>query len=602
MNEEIDPSLDDFGDDDLLAELEALQNSLQPTNVNRTKTTAAKSTPKAQKDDFEMDNDFEDDPELQRELEQLIAGTKKGSGAPVKVSSSASSLQSTATNRVAVSSTSASARVASSQPPPKKSLPPPKPLDNFQLLENAIKEAIHLLSISAADKSKDSEYKQRKLNLIKQYTQELNVLQSRRTIPGAQAALFHWETNVSNIKKENLDIGEFQLRLSVVNASGLLSSLGNESSRSVTLSYDLGIPKDAPIKGKINGKIDESGVVAFNFTTVFSDIISRQKVLAQALCRKKSEFQLHLSRGIFYGQLLLGVAVLPLTDLLSKCRVGGKLTLSKDDDHGKKRAMGGTLEIYVDVRTPLVGGPEVVVEEERVLVIEPWPVPGSNTAPPRVANSISSNTPAQLATSSSSSSSSTSTTIATSATGQTRVAGTTTTSSAAVASRVAQPTGGNAAAQTGAKSPSATNSTSSRFNTLTDLEKNDPLCVALLISNDVLDDEKQQLEEKLSSSSSSPSSSSRKLLSETDRSDLMMRLDTVSGKLAMLVQLVQEEKVSLEQYIAMVKERLAKDQLLLEYVQSLNNEDKLPEWEIALRRRISLMINEIKGVEEAGEE
>lgn len=75
------------------------------------------------------------------------------------------------------------------------------------------------------------------------------MLFSRRGIPGAEPAPFSWQTIEKNLVIEHLDIGDDQLVLMVEGIFDLEVSLAGHSSRTVVLSYDLGLPREEPITG-----------------------------------------------------------------------------------------------------------------------------------------------------------------------------------------------------------------------------------------------------------------------------------------------------------------------------------------------------------------
>ncbi len=419
------------------------------------------------------------------------------------------------------------------------------PVDSFAPLEDALNEA----SAICLREAKRLEHVQPKLAVeklreYKTYQQELTVLQSRR-LAGGSPTLFRWHTTQKRTVLENLDIGEDQVKVVVEAACDLESVLEGHTSRSVSISYSLGLgPKDDEVAPLTSAQAKyENGRVQFNYTATLS-CLKRGRHVQQLYARKKATFDLVLHRGFFKSNLLMCQAVLPLADLLTKSEIGGVLPLTSSGQkegvtHAassvkKGKAVGGTLNVVLRIRTPLMG-PDVRVVEERTLVLDPWPTVSS--AAPMVTSPDSVGRPREDLTS------------------------------------VAQ-----------------TRNVANRFASICQKEKDDPHSPDWLESNDVLEMEIQLLEAQL-----------RERTAAMDEDELFghqLRLQLLQAKLQILVCNVQNESLSIESYLEAVRSRLVKDQLLAVYFKTLGDESSTAH-AIRIMRRIRVMQEEIRSAESA---
>ena len=212
-------------------------------------------------------------------------------------------------------------------------------------------------------------------------------------------------------------------------------------------------------------------------------------------------------------------------------------TIAKDQ-HKKGTVLGGYIEAYLIIRSPLLG-PEVVVTEERSLVLEAWPEILSSSS----SSSISSSPP--IVTSSAASSSSIS-------------------SSPIVAAAAASIT---TATAIGLKSSSSSSSSSIQ---LTKEEMLDPHSVNHIESNEVLEHEISQAEDFIRSCSLTISSVSNNDDDDDDKEGeliaMRIRLQLLQSKLQVLVYKVQNDVLTMEQYLNLLRERIKRDQVLAIYL------------------------------------
>jgi hypothetical protein len=282
--------------------------------------------------------------------------------------------------------------------------------------------------------------------------------------------------------------------------------------------------------------VDNVGLF-WNFKVIMP--FKRGRSMQSLVERKKATFEIILHRGMFGGgDVSLAVATLPLSDLNSKISCGGlSLPLTRD---GRGKNVGGVLSAFVNIRTP-VSTPDVLVTEDRRLVVESWPeVPSASSsvsAGPVQEPSSASHSPA-----------------------------------AAAEPHVSSPA---------TPAPAVVNPYASQ---LTEKERADPLSVDFLESNDVMDGEVESIQAQLANPSS---------LSEEDLLDLGLRLQLIQGKLGILVANVQNEKLSLADYLSMIKERLRRDKILALYCKAEGDNATA----VKIMKRIKVMQSEIENAE-----
>lgn len=484
---------------------------------------------------------------------------------------------------LSLQSQSAATKLKSTPPPPhqpqvniNESQELSSPSSSFARLKIALQEAKDASNAAAQKLNKEGAPKEdikKKVDEWKKYKQELDVLLSREGVPGARCALFHWaEVNRESVV-ENRDIGDDQVKLIISDASNMGAVLSSNSGCNVTLDYNLGFPKDNPITGKITGKSTKEGVT-FGSTTLISAGLKRNKTTVRHFAKLTASFSMTLHRYLGFSTVPLGVAILPLSALLTKCDCSGIVPLQEQNgDEGTKKAkfVPGALNITLQLRMP-IGSPEVEVTNERVLVVGPWPdiveVQQSPAAP------IPSSTPsiANMNTESASHVTATPTSVSTSA-------------------LPPPPT---------TKETVNSSQLSYDFSILLEKEKNDPLHIEWLCSNDVLTSELEEAQNAENNFQANPGDNS---LDTTLRKEkLVLYRMQVELKLNKLVQRVSDESLTLVEYMEIIRNRCERDKVLHAYLRSLGS--KIDSSIVAkVAKRVEIMENEIKGVEEmdAGE-
>ena len=441
--------------------------------------------------------------------------------------------------------------------------------DRFSHLENALNSAMREnLKDAKLLLTTDRRNSANKLRDYKRYQEDLNVLASRRNLPGAEPAPFVWKDVVKETIVERLDVGDDQLVLIIEGISDLEASLYGHSSRNIQLTYDLGVPRDAPSTGKISCKVDSHGHASVNHQVVLP-VIKRGRSLQTLFSKKKAVFEISLIRGLFYSNIVLGTSNLPLADLNTKCECGGILPFEKSVGNtasgGKKisTSPAGSVTAYLRVRKP-IGGAEVIKTIERVLVLEAWPSVSHvyATAPLNIA----------------------ATSVKPVITGKSQK------------SQKLQTVKGPGTVTIASKLQGQ-----GEFDELSDRERLDPCAVDFLVSNDVLEAEIAADEAAILKIEGREGNSLEE--DESSLFSLKMRVQLMSTKLQLLVSSVQDEKLTFDDYLASVTDRLSRDRLLLKWLMASSHEEEPPEENalhlIALGRRIRTMEGEIAQAQES---
>lgn len=415
------------------------------------------------------------------------------------------------------------------------SAPPVTVVDQFTPLEHAITEAMNeKLELAKSLKDKSPAEAATHFRRYKSLKEELNVIASRRHFPSSVPPMFSWESTSTRVKVENTSLAEDQIRVVVEGANDLESVLGEHKSRSISISYSTGIVKDPPTTETVTSQYsDSSRSVQFNSSNIYT--FRRRGPVESLFSRKKATFELILHRGFFKADVSLATARLPLEGLLRKGRIGGDLSLT--DSNGRKK-LGGTLRVYISLRNP-ISTEEFREEVTRELRIGEWPtaVPAnpspSATHPPAAAPlEITRENPAP---------------------------------SSDIASEVVAP------------APSTAPPFSS---SLSELEREDPHHVNLLVSNDVLEAEIETANLGLARSRS-----------DEEKQDISIRLMLLTSRLSVLVSQVQDGEISLPQYIDNLKERITQDKLLAVYLSKTDRKKDA----LSVMKRIRIMESEVAG-------
>jgi hypothetical protein len=446
---------------------------------------------------------------------------------------------------------------------------------SFQPLEKALLEACNK-TLNEAKKLRNSDDAQAviKMREYKKYEQDLNTCRARAQISGSLPPTFRWQLTRKTISLERLEIAESDLKLSIEGLYEIDGLLSSHSSKTLSLSIQVtGSSTSSTDTKAVNTTTSQvkytNGKALFNFDASFP-IIKRTKLAQQSTLRKKITILITLHRGFLFSSINLAMAVLNLTDLATKSQTEGKMplyliTTGEDGSLKKGKAVGGYLQMSMAVRKP-IGGPEVQVIEEQLLVIDPWPTL-SQVNPP-----IPTATTTTKVTSS-----------ATSRPVSTTVSSSTTSSSSSSAE---QPSKGNASILA-TTMPATTGNTKQ----IDEKDINDPFRVDLFDSNDVLEHEIEIAKNALAQNT----------LDEDQLYYMNLRLQLLQIRLQSLVAQVQNELISLEDYLNVIQERIKKDTQLALHFKSLNT-DESKEIAVKIMQRIKIMQEEVKNAQDMGQE
>jgi hypothetical protein len=263
------------------------------------------------------------------------------------------------------------------------------------------------------------------------------------------------------------------------------------------------------------------------------------------VARKKATFEVILNRGFFFSAVSLGVATMPLADLLTKCECGGLLPLFKAD--GKKNGAAGSVRVALRLRRPLQS-PEVIRSEERKLVIDFWP---PVQLPPGVIRTASESIEHMSASK----------------------------DLPKPSIESDEPPSPQASAMPSLEPP------------LSAREIVDPFGIDFIVSNDVLEAELQSALAALESAGISPGTA---VGPDEDIFSTWLRVQLIQNKIQILISDVQNEKLTMDAYLNQVENRIIRDQYLLAHYRSSSSaEADHPAVVESIEKRISIMRTEV---------
>lgn len=438
---------------------------------------------------------------------------------------------------------------------------------NFNPLEKALMEASNkALQEAKALRDKDASKAVVKMREYKQYENELVTLRARKTVAGAIAPAFTWQIVQKKISLERLEIAEQDLFVQVTGVYEIDALLAEHKSKELFAEVTFGgTGKEVLAQSTTSTVRYDSGSksAVFNLTATWPGLIKRSKLTQNSLLRKKITVRLQAQgSGMLWRSAPkdLAIAVVPLQELATQSEWTGKAPLfgiAVGEDGALKKsskALGGYLQMTLRVRKPITG-PEVQIVEERQLVLAPWPPLVTPTLPPAApAPVVSTNNALKEAA-----------TVATSA------------------------------APTAVPSTSGATSALAGAVQLTDREKADPEAVDFLESNDVLEAEIASVTAALSAPGSA---------SDEDAHFMhTLRLQLLQAKLQALVMQVENETLSLPDYLDKLRQRVQRDQVLARYLaKEVQSEDPEEVQECRLKaarvlRRVKVMQQEIENAE-----
>ena len=392
-----------------------------------------------------------------------------------------------------------------------------KKRDQFSELESNIILALKNLSMKHSSKSSEI------LSIQKSYLNHLSIIDAKRTGPHSNTIppKFTWKNVRKLLPLELLDIPEDTIHICIHAANKLKALLKDNESKLFSITYNLGFPRDHPIVGttqqtKYNMEEDS---IDFNHEVFIPIKITRS--LASLIPKRKAEISLIMHKGFFpfNYQEPLGQVILPLSDLNQQCECVGLFELTKIKEGGAKRkAVGGAVSVSIRVRHPLGNeGLQSIVSEERILEIDEWPHKNTSQKSDglKEVNSVS---------------------------------------------EISINKDENACSST--KSAEIIDTANK---TLSPLEMKDPFNIKFYIANDVLEEEISAVKSQINSIPQS---------NEEELSEMKLRLQQLEANLMILVRNVQEEKLTLEEYLSQLKDRIIQDKRLAAYLNSTGRKNE----------------------------
>jgi len=303
----------------------------------------------------------------QKQKHRVEQATSEQHAAPASIAKTATT--STASTSTATKSKAAASTAVAAMSP-------------YASLEKALRDAKASATQEAKAflEAKNQKAAKEKLERAKLYQQELMVLEARRGLGPEALALWHFETIRREEHIVNTSIAENELVFHMQGVFDLRSEQGAEGKK-ISIEYDLGLPRDGAVQGALPAALYSRGKAEYNSVQRLP-ILKRSAASEFTLARKSTcaFFTLTLHKGGFLwnSTVVLGHAKLLYADLLASSKIGGSLPLFKilepktEGSRGKEEAIGGCLKVTVQARCPLKT-PELLVSEERQLVLGPWP-------------------------------------------------------------------------------------------------------------------------------------------------------------------------------------------------------------------------------------
>ena len=417
---------------------------------------------------------------------------------------------------------------------------------SWSLLISALEEAIDICKTEALDLGKQG----RKTDAIpfmaklKEYQKELDTAKSRLIIPQARPVLFRWQNETIQKTNENVDLGDDQIQLVIDSAVDMGLLLQTYEGCVVMCEYNLAIPKDSPKTGKVEGKV-KAGVVSFQFKSLFEVTLKRgSQSLLGSFSRRSATFTLSLQKKGFFSSTIipLGIATLPLNVLLTKCECGGRLHLYNEAEGRNRSALPGALEVYLKLRRP-IDKPDVIVTTRSILILDDWSsVDVISPALVKTVDSPVNPPPLQI-------------------------------------TRIQR------------EKSAETTKPKMDFSSLTDEEKDGPFSPLIMMSNKALEKEIEEETSKLATS-----------MSEDDRSNSEIRLDSLNMQMGRLISAVQDGSLSVPVYKQILQRQIERDKKLALYFTSLpchDDNEAVENKDVAIKllKRSKLIAEELQEIE-----
>ena len=422
---------------------------------------------------------------------------------------------------------------------------PVKARDQYTPLEDALMKVIRAIR---GPRNKSSDVTEEE----KRYLKHLKIIHEQRKISNPQERAdvpkFEWQVEKVLSINELVEIPEDHVHVMIHSAESLQAVLGMNSSKSVSIHYNLGFPRDDPLTGKTEAvnHDPETGKANFNFQTFLPAKVNHK------ILKKRAEFTLVKHKGFwpFASEEVLGMVFVPMEPLSTRCECTGAYELV-DRGGTRSKAVGGTLNLSIRIRKPISNDGSAVADKQ-VLVIQEWDLKQSTdaTATPTTTPTVSSNT---------------------------------------IAEKIHADTDNNESRQQLVQPPTTGNpSDATALNlgkNLSDDEKKDPLHFKFYIQSfDLMNHEIEELEKSLQSPTGQTQEKKRNiqrrlLIMQTNRDGLQQR--------------VQSGEIDLESYLQILRNRVVQDKALIKYLSYCGMQVNA----LKVMRRMNIINQEIKSSE-----
>ncbi|XP_052757950.1 coiled-coil and C2 domain-containing protein 1-like isoform X2 [Galleria mellonella] len=171
---------------------------------------------------------------------------------------------------------------------------------------------------------------------------------------------FHYESRQFSVIQCNTDLNENDLELTIVR--GIAYNVPNPKEVDTYVKFEFPYPQDAPVSDR-TGLVKDTNSPQYD--AVFSLTINRSaRPCLRVFKRHGIKFEIYARGGWFRSDKLLGSLVVKLAPLETAVTIHDSFPLMDG-----RRAAGGSLEVKLRVRTPLLQ-PQVVESTHRWLVID----------------------------------------------------------------------------------------------------------------------------------------------------------------------------------------------------------------------------------------
>ena len=114
------------------------------------------------------------------------------------------------------------------------------------------------------------------------------------------SSIFSLQTTRKETVVENVELGEDEVRVTIEGAYDIAGMVEVHSSRSIGVTYSLGIAKEEAVPSVVPPAKYDAGKVEFNYQVVLP-VLKRGRHVQQLYARKKATFDLVLHKSFWKG-------------------------------------------------------------------------------------------------------------------------------------------------------------------------------------------------------------------------------------------------------------------------------------------------------------